>query len=91
MTVGALAAVAIFTVAVPAPASAAPGTLIVNGTEYDNPSGCFGSGQPKLLVQNDTDGEAALFGGPGCKGEEIDSVGPRDTGFNRAARSVRID
>lgn len=75
-TLGALAAAALLAMAVPTSAHAATGTLIVNGTTYENPSGCINTVGPTLSMVNTTDKPATVYLEGDCKGSVIGTVGP---------------
>ncbi|MFC8127668.1 hypothetical protein [Streptomyces sp. NPDC057302] len=90
VTVGALVAAMTLTVAVSGSAYAAQGTLIVNGAQYDDPSGCFGIDRFPSSVTNDTDAIAEVHSGPACSGQVEWLVYPGETYHTETAQSVFI-
>jgi len=63
------------------PAQAAKGVLVINGTEFHNPVGCFDTDRWPLVVDNRTDGPGYVFSDPGCTGNFVMVVeeGRRET------------
>ncbi|MDI5966950.1 hypothetical protein [Streptantibioticus silvisoli] len=87
---GALAAAATVAVAVPQSALAAGGVLVVNGTVYENPQGCYESELWPLRVENRTDQPVIIFSGPGCSGEELRVVFPGQHAVAEFGQSVSV-
>ncbi|MGW6055077.1 hypothetical protein [Streptomyces sp. NPDC055189] len=90
VTLGALAAAATLTISVPGSAYAAEGVLIVNGAEYTDPSGCYGSDWYPSSVTNHTDAIAEVHSGPDCGGPVEWLVYPGETYYTETAQSVFI-
>ncbi|MCX4909001.1 hypothetical protein [Streptomyces sp. NBC_00878] len=90
VTLGALAAAVTLAVAVPGSAYAAEGVLIVNGTEYENPSGCYSVDWFPTSVTNHTDAIAEVHSGPDCTGPVEWLVHPGETYHTETAQSVFI-
>ncbi|EPH42934.1 hypothetical protein STRAU_4018 [Streptomyces aurantiacus JA 4570] len=76
--------------AVPGSAVAADGVLIVNGTAYEEPSGCYDSDRWPLSVSNYTDEVALVFSSPGCSGQVIELVNPGDETVSEFGASVYL-
>jgi hypothetical protein len=74
---GALAAATALALTTPGSAYAAEGVLIVNGQEYEDPSGCFAI-------------DAEVHSGPGCTGPVEWLVYPGETYYTETAQSVFI-
>ncbi|MFF8097923.1 hypothetical protein [Streptomyces sp. NPDC016675] len=87
---GTFAASALLAVAVPTSAHAAEGVLIVNGSAYENPSGCFQVDSFPSSVTNHTDAIAEIHAGPGCGGPVEWLVYPGETYYTETAQSVFI-
>ncbi|MEU5581128.1 hypothetical protein ABZ791_12190 [Streptomyces huasconensis] len=87
---GALATAAALALSVPSAAYAAEGVLIVNGNEYDNPSGCFPIDWSPSSVGNHTDAIAEVHAGPDCTGPVEWLVHPGETYYTETAQSVFI-
>ena len=90
VTLGALAAAAALTIAVPGSAYAAQGVLIVNGNEHADPSGCYAVDRYPSSVTNDTDAIAEVHSGPDCTGQVEWLVHPGETYYTETAQSVFI-
>ncbi|MFI0977387.1 hypothetical protein ACH4SP_10200 [Streptomyces sp. NPDC021093] len=90
MALGALAAAATMTVAVPGSAYAAEGVLVVNGTAHENPSGCYAVDWFPSSVTNNTDAIAEVHSGPNCTGQVEWLVYPGETYHTETAQSVFI-
>ncbi|MEU8890845.1 hypothetical protein [Streptomyces sp. NPDC048442] len=90
LALGALAAAATMTVAVPGSAYAAEGVLIVNGNEYEDPSGCYAVDRFPSSVTNHTDAIAEVHSGPGCTGQVEWLVYPGETYHTETAQSVFV-
>lgn len=88
---GALAAGVTLMTAVPAAAVPAIGTLIINGTQHVNPTGCVRvSPRPIILgIVNRTDQPVSVFLTPACQGRPS-SVVPAGGGRAVPGASVRI-
>ncbi|QKV93908.1 hypothetical protein HUT19_20855 [Streptomyces sp. NA02950] len=71
-------------------ATAAQGTLIVSGTPYSDPSGCYNTEQYPLRVDNHTDELAIVFSGPECQGAVTATVPPGERGVFEFGESVYI-
>ncbi|MEU8431456.1 hypothetical protein AB0F18_00820 [Streptomyces sp. NPDC029216] len=89
---GACAAAALLALASPAgTAQAAEGLLYIDGTEHEEPSGCYPLGDfapPK--VTNLTDETAWVWSGPNCDGEVKQEIAPGTTAIGRG-RSLYIE
>lgn len=90
VALGALAAAVTLTIAVPGSAYAADGVLIVNGQEFESPSGCYGIDWFPSSVANHTDAIAEVHSGPGCAGPVEWLVYPGETYYTETAQSVFI-
>lgn len=90
VALGALAAAATLTIAVPGSAYAAQGVLIVNGAEHEDPSGCYGIDWFPSSVTNHTDAIAEVHSGPHCGGPVEWLVHPGETYRTETAQSVFI-
>lgn len=90
VVVGALAAAATLTVAVPGSAYAAQGVLIVNGSEHKDPSGCYAIDRFPSSVTNHTDAIAEVHSGPDCSGQVEWLVYPGETYRTETAQSVFV-
>ncbi|WP_406054383.1 hypothetical protein OG462_03700 [Streptomyces sp. NBC_01077] len=86
----ALAAAALLAVSLPASASAAEGVLTVNGTAYEDPSGCYPIDWFPTSVTNNTDAIAEVHSGPDCTGQVEWLVYPGETYNTETAQSVFI-
>ncbi|WP_329619428.1 hypothetical protein OG357_02025 [Streptomyces sp. NBC_01255] len=86
----ALAAAALLAVSLPASASASEGVLTVNGTAYENPSGCYAVDWFPTSVTNNTDAIAEVHAGPDCTGAVEWLVYPGETYNTETAQSVFI-
>ncbi|MEU3731626.1 hypothetical protein AB0E81_19755 [Streptomyces sp. NPDC033538] len=89
MALGALAA-AVTLVAVPGSAYAAEGVLIINGSEQEDPSGCYAIDWYPSSVTNHTDAIAEVHSGPDCTGPVEWLVFPSETYYTETAQSVFI-
>ncbi|MGG7570388.1 hypothetical protein [Streptomyces sirii] len=89
-TLGTIAAAAMLTLAVPNSAYAAEGVLVVNGTAYENPSGCYAVDWFPSSVSNYTDAIAEVHSGPDCTGQVEWLVYPGETYHTETAQSVFI-
>jgi hypothetical protein len=87
---GALAAATALALTAPGCAYAAEGVLIVNGQEYEDPSGCFAIDWFPSSVNNHTDAIAEVHSGPGCTGPVEWLVYPGETYYTETAQSVFI-
>lgn len=89
-TVCAVAGTLILTAA--GPASGADGFLVINGTEHENPSGCYEvhPRPARFHIENATGGLAVIYSQPGCTGGITDEVEP-GTEAQVYGASVRID
>ncbi|MET8297189.1 hypothetical protein ABZW02_24490 [Streptomyces sp. NPDC005180] len=89
---GAGAAAALLALATPAgTAQAADGVLSIDGTEHEDPSGCFPLGDfapPKIA--NLTDGTAWIWSGPSCDGQVTQQIDPGTSAIGRG-RSLYIE
>ncbi|MFD8688253.1 hypothetical protein [Streptomyces sp. NPDC059651] len=90
---GAAAAAFVLSVAVPASAQAAEGTLTIDATTYQDPAdGCLNVGgppAPRHFVANDTGVPVLLYPGTDCQGRPDRLVLPGDGDFTRF-ESVRV-
>lgn len=89
-TLGAFAAAAALALAVPNSAYAAEGVLIINGSAYVNPSGCYPVDWFPSSVTNHTDAVAVILTGPDCTGEVDAAVFPGETQYTELGNSVFI-
>ncbi|WP_030065976.1 hypothetical protein, partial [Streptomyces natalensis] len=87
---GALAAAGMLALALPASAHAANGTLILNGVEHDNPSGCYPGDPRSLHVDNATDGPAYVMSSPNCTGSVVAVAAPGQEAVSEYGASVYI-
>ncbi|MEU9713869.1 hypothetical protein [Streptomyces sp. NPDC047976] len=82
---GACAADALLALATPAGTAQAPeGDLFINGTEHEDPSGCYRLGDfapPKIVDL--TDGTAFVRSGPDCDDHVTQQIDPGATGIGR--------
>ncbi|MCF3178494.1 hypothetical protein IPZ70_00760 [Streptomyces polychromogenes] len=89
---GACAAAALLALATPAgTAQAAEGVLQLDGTEHEDPSGCYRLGDfapPKVV--NHTDGTAWVWSGPDCDDQVTQQIDPGQTAVARG-RSLYIE
>ncbi|MEU3402679.1 hypothetical protein ABZ766_01790 [Streptomyces sp. NPDC006670] len=89
---GACAAAALLALATPAgTAYAATGTLTVDGTDHEDPSGCYRLGDfapPK--VSNLTDEVAWVWSGTDCDGQVTQQIDPGATAVGKG-RSLFIE
>ncbi|MFF4577816.1 hypothetical protein ACFY15_05335 [Streptomyces sp. NPDC001373] len=89
---GACAAAALLALATPAgTAQAAEGVLSVDGTEHEDPSGCYRLGDfapPKVV--NHTDEVAWVWSGPDCDGRVTQQIDPGASAVGRG-RSLFIE
>ncbi|MER5935806.1 hypothetical protein ABT121_00630 [Streptomyces sp. NPDC001928] len=90
VALGALAAAATLAVAVPGSAFAAEGVLVINGAEYEDPSGCYAIDYFPSSVSNHTDAIAEVHSGPDCTGQVEWLVYPGETYHTETAQSVFI-
>ncbi|MFD7334877.1 hypothetical protein ACFV98_02590 [Streptomyces violascens] len=88
---GTIAAAATLALAVPASAYAAHGVLVVNGTAYGEPRGCYESDRWPLSVGNHTDSRVYVFDGAHCSGSVIEYVMPGTQTVSEFGNSVYID
>jgi hypothetical protein len=90
---GAVAAAAALSFAVPVSAQAAEGALTIDATTYDNPAdGCMNVGgppAPRHYVFNGTDAFVLLYTGVDCQGTPVGVVPPEDGDFTQF-ESLRI-
>ncbi|MFE0175502.1 hypothetical protein ACFWZ2_24595 [Streptomyces sp. NPDC059002] len=87
---GALAAAAALALSVPNSAYAAQGVLVINGTAYEDPSGCYAVDRFLSTVDNYTDAIAEVHSGPDCTGPVEWLVYPGETYHTETARSVFV-
>ncbi|MFH7598422.1 hypothetical protein WDV06_25500 [Streptomyces racemochromogenes] len=89
---GACAAAALLALATPAgTAQAAEGVLLIDGTEHEDPSGCYRLGDfapPKIA--NHTDGTAWVWSGPDCDDQVTQQIDPDTSAIGRG-RSLYIE
>ncbi|NUS11131.1 MAG: hypothetical protein HOY69_06950 [Streptomyces sp.] len=71
-------------------ASAATGTLVVSGTEYQNPSGCYNATIWPLQVANRTNEPVLVFTGQNCSGDVLEVVVPGSTVVSEFGASVYV-
>ncbi|GGO47594.1 hypothetical protein [Streptomyces lasiicapitis] len=91
LTLGSLVAAGMLALAVPGSAVAAHGVLVINGTAYGEPRGCYESDRWPLSVGNHTDSRAYVFDGPHCSGSVIEYVMPGTQTVSEFGNSVYID
>lgn len=84
---GTFAAAASLAMIIPASAQAAIGTLVVNDTAYQNPSGCItvAPGPIELDIINDTDQPAEVYEFPTCQGPITTVIDPGQDGHTTGA------
>ncbi|MCX5110115.1 hypothetical protein OOK13_16505 [Streptomyces sp. NBC_00378] len=87
---GTLAAAAMLSVSVTQSASAAQGDLVVNGTVYSDPTGCYPSDRWPLSVENYTNDLAVIFQGADCSGPILGVVAPGGSEVSEFGGSVFI-
>ncbi|MFF2193673.1 hypothetical protein [Streptomyces sp. NPDC058157] len=89
---GACAAAALLALAGPAgTAQAATGVLVIDGTEHEDPSGCYRLGDfAPPRVANHTDEVAFVWSGTDCDDQVVQQINPGRTAIGRG-RSVFID
>ncbi|MBW5249197.1 hypothetical protein JGS39_09260 [Streptomyces sp. P01-B04] len=88
---GCLAAAGMLALGTTTSASAADGTLWIDGTAHSNPHGCFeagGAGTTSII--NNTDAVARVFGEPHCQ-DYLGDVRPASGRNVRGGRSVLIN
>ncbi|AJT67206.1 hypothetical protein T261_5586 [Streptomyces lydicus] len=89
---GTLTAAALLALAVPGPAHAANGFLVIDGRPVIHPSGCYESADSPTLVVNRThDAIAYIFTGPDCTGDIDTVVQPGRLAESDTGASVWID
>ncbi|WP_406155027.1 hypothetical protein OG217_35155 [Streptomyces sp. NBC_01023] len=88
--IGILAAAAMIGLAVPGSAYAAEGRLVINGQEYDNPSGCYRSDTWPLRVINKTNEPALIFDGADCHGRVERIAPPGQYAISEFGQSVYV-
>ncbi|MEW2577791.1 hypothetical protein [Streptomyces syringium] len=91
LSLGSLVAAVALAFAVPGSAVAADGVLVVNGTAYEEPSGCYESDRWPLSVSNHTDEVAYVFSEAGCSGQVLELVNPGDSLISEFGNSVYIE
>ncbi|MGK5627968.1 hypothetical protein [Streptomyces sp. URMC 123] len=91
LSLGSLMAAGTLAFAVPGSAVAAQGVLVVNGTAYEDPSGCYDTDIRPLSVSNHTDEVALVFSEAGCSGQVIELVNPGDETISESGKSVYIN
>ncbi|GHC61434.1 hypothetical protein [Streptomyces flavofungini] len=67
-TLGSLVTAGMLAFAAPGSAVAASGTLFLDDTAYENPSGCYPAPASPLRITNRTNEPAAVFALPNCTG-----------------------
>ncbi|MFD8142451.1 hypothetical protein [Streptomyces sp. NPDC059708] len=89
---GACAAAALLALAAPAgTAQAATGVLVIDGTEHEDPQGCYRLGDfAPPRVANHTDETVWVWSGPDCDGRVTQGIHPGESAIGRG-RSVYID
>ncbi|MEU8539004.1 hypothetical protein AB0C52_03225 [Streptomyces sp. NPDC048717] len=88
---GALAATALLSLALPGTASAANGQLfIAPDTTIRNPSGCYEAPVFPLILRNQTNASALVHDGANCTGRVIAVVPPGGRTTQEFGRSVSI-
>ncbi|MEK8146009.1 hypothetical protein NKH18_46945 [Streptomyces sp. M10(2022)] len=85
-----LATSALIAMSGPASAFAAEGTLVINGSEYNDPSGCYPIDRYPTSMTNHTDSIAEVHSGPDCSGQVEWLVYPGETYHTESAQSVFI-
>ncbi|MEU0239496.1 hypothetical protein ABZ234_17565 [Nocardiopsis sp. NPDC006198] len=73
-----------------APAQAAEGALVINGTEHRDPRGCYDTDRWPLVVDNRTDGPVHVFSDPGCTGRYVTTVDPGERKVDEHGQSVHV-
>ncbi|MBM9623968.1 hypothetical protein [Streptomyces zhihengii] len=90
---GPVAAAVLLSLAVPASAQAAEGSLTIDATTYQDPAdGCLNVGgppAPRHFIANDTDTLVLLYADADCEGRPVHVVPPGDGDFT-PFESVRI-
>ncbi|WP_326757422.1 hypothetical protein OHB35_00645 [Streptomyces phaeochromogenes] len=86
----ALAAAVLLAVSLPSSASAAEGVLTVNGSGYDDPSGCYPVDSLPGSIANRTDAIAEVHTGAECSGSVEWLVYPGETYQSETAKSVFV-
>ena len=71
-------------------ASAATGQLIIDGTTYNNPSGCYMVGTLPAQVQNHTNSIAYIYSTTNCTGFVIQVVSPGASTVDQFGYSVYV-
>jgi hypothetical protein len=62
-------------------ATAAEGTLTINGTDYADPSGCYHVGEQQMLqIANHTNETVTVYRAAHCSRDPVGTVSPRGTG-----------
>jgi hypothetical protein len=78
------------TLFLPVSATAATGTLIVNGQPHASPSGCYNTTAMPLRVMNKTNKTATIFQSPNCQGVQDSTVDPNQSKVANMGQSVYI-
>ncbi|MGW2375391.1 MULTISPECIES: hypothetical protein [Kitasatospora] len=89
-TLAVLATAAAMTLNFTSPASAATGTLYINGVGHYNPSGCFPTGGISAIIANETGSNVFVYSDAGCQGDVNDVVQPGETTVAFGA-SLKVD
>ncbi|WP_181786325.1 hypothetical protein [Streptomyces phytophilus] len=71
-------------------AAAAQGTLVLDGRQYQNPSGCYDSTRWPLRVANNTDQSVVIYNGKDCGGRVVDVVRPGGQSVSEFGGSVYV-
>ncbi|MFD7064808.1 hypothetical protein [Streptomyces sp. NPDC059906] len=90
MAVGTAGAAVTLVLGVTTSATAAEGTLVINGQTHKDPSGCYPIDRYPSSVANHTDAIAEVHRGPGCTGQVEWLVHPGEIYRTELAQSVFI-
>ncbi|WP_037911628.1 hypothetical protein [Actinacidiphila yeochonensis] len=70
---------------------AAQGTLVVNGTTYQDPSGCYNAQVWPLSVTNNTDQLVTVYAGLNCTGGVLALLAPGSSEVDEFGASVSVN
>ncbi|MFF3261198.1 hypothetical protein [Streptomyces sp. NPDC002932] len=91
ISLGSIAAAGMLAFAGTQSAFAASGTLVVNGTEYQDPAaGCYAAGDEGAQVDNLTDSNAEVFADAACANGPVNVIGAGDSGDVRPGGSIKL-
>lgn len=103
VSLGALASAALLMTGVAVSAQAATGTLIVDGVDHRNPSGCFNLPNPRpgempddLVVKNNTDKLVVVWANFDCNAHnggntQVSTIEPEAEASVRVDRSISVE